>query len=89
MGFVLTVRNRWTSKDQVKASLSNCYIGYGREGSSTYSYYCDAIRQGVPVNDSIIPLCCSAAFVSINGRPNKMALANTSSVAMSILEAGG
>lgn len=63
MSVELTVTGRYTAKDQKKANRANCYIGFGRPGSSTARYTEDfgnlANKESYTKDDRV--------FVSSNG----------------------
>lgn len=56
-----------TGKDRGKAAYANAYIGFGvaHRRSSTGIYLDDAVAQGIPVNERIIPDASTVAFVSV------------------------
>lgn len=68
MGFQLTFKNHYTTKDQNKATVANKFIGYSVNGCkrATEQYAIDAANQNIRVNcgeytsDDIV-------FVSVNG----------------------
>ncbi|NEW81267.1 MAG: hypothetical protein GZ094_02725 [Mariniphaga sp.] len=67
MGFKLTYKNRYTTKDQYKAHVCNKFIGFSVAGRATWQYAEDAKAQNLPVNSG--QYCESdIVFVSINGK---------------------
>lgn len=78
-----------TGKDRAKAAYANAYIGFGvtRRRSSTGIYLDDAIRQGIPVNEAILPDAFTVAFVSVAGEG--VHNARTVELARKVIRAGG
>ena len=78
-----------TGKDQMKANYANAYIGFGvsHRRSSTGIYLGDALRQGIPANEQIVPCASTVAFVSVasEGIYNE----RTVRLARKVIEAGG
>jgi len=78
-----------TGKDLAKAAYANAYIGIGvsHRRCSTGIYLEDALRQGIPVNEQILPGGSTVAFVSVasEGIHN----ARTIGLARRVIEAGG
>lgn len=67
MGFNLTYKNRYTTKDQYKADECNKFIGFSVEGRATWQYAKDAEAQNIPVNCGLYSNL-DLVFVSINGK---------------------
>lgn len=88
-GFTLS-RDK-TGKDQGKANYANAYIGFGVKRSSGMSstgiYLEDATRQGIPVNENIIPDKKTIAFVSVSSEGTFVK--RTAELAINVLKAGG
>ncbi len=68
MGFQLTHKNRYTAKDQNKATIANKYIGFSvsGKGRATEQYAIDAATQNIPVNCGTYT-ASDVVFVSLNG----------------------
>lgn len=56
-------------KDQAKADISNKYIGFGKEGTSTLRYKDNAIEQDIPANINEYD-SSDIVYVSVNGGEN-------------------
>jgi hypothetical protein len=86
-GFNLTIDK--TGKDQGKANYANAYIGFGvtNRKSSTGVYLEDAKRQGIPVNEEIVPDANTTAFVSTASEGTFVN--ETVALARKVIQAGG
>lgn len=86
-GFKLSIDK--TGKDQGKANYANAYIGLGvpNRKSSTEIYLEDAKKQGIPVNDEIVPNKNTVAFVSVASEGTRVE--ETFELVKRVLDAGG
>ena len=68
MGFQLTFKNHYTTKDQNKATVANKFIGYSVNGCkrATEQYAIDAANQNIPINCGEYT-SHDIVFVSVNG----------------------
>jgi len=78
-----------TGKDQGKANYANAYIGFGvaNRKSSTGIYLEDARKQGIPVNNEILPDESTVAFVSVASEGTHVE--KTVKLAQKMIHAGG
>jgi len=88
-GFKLSIDKK--GKDQGKADLANALITYPNANTSSYQYWKDAKKQGIPVNDEIQTGPGVVAMVSVNGnnKASNQQIIDTILAARDIIESGG